>query len=154
MGNDGNTVRMMPQGDETGSADLNGHSYSLMGCNFHIESEHRVASMQYAMEMHCVHKRERDHGLAVVAILFELGPASSWLDLFVDGLPQSPEAVEEQEVVSCHGAIDFDAIMGGPMVRSINPKHYWSYSGSLTTPPCTEDVDWFIMMTPSFISHS
>jgi len=95
---------------------------------------------QYAMEVHLVHKNDEGQ-LAVVGVLMQPGKPHTLLQTLVE---QFPTDVNQEKVVQ--------------NVR-INPKdffpretQYYYYNGSLTTPPCSEGVAWFVMKTPMEVS--
>jgi len=100
--------------------------------HFHHPSEHKIYGWQYAFEMHVVTAAE-DGSFAVIGILFKLGRRNKCLDnllktpLVGAGCQDSVSAID----LSC-----FHPQLAGP---------YWTYDGSLTTPPCTEGLKWNVM---------
>ncbi len=109
--------------------------FALMQFHFHSPSEHTVDGRSYAMEMHFVHG-DKAGALAVVGILVEEGeenPVLKKLRHFVPGhageSSEPPEGIEETNLI--------------PVSHD-----YFYYSGSLTTPPCSEGVSWMIMKNP------
>ena len=94
------------------------------------------------MEMHLVHKSE-DGALAVIGVLIESGSINTALTPFWHYLPSVPgESEQIKEVI----------------VNALNllpsTKHTYRYTGSLTMPPCSEGVKWFVLTTPVKMSQS
>jgi len=96
--------------------------------------------MAQHMVAHFVH-RAGDSKLAVVGVLFKLGKENAALKLVFDNLPQKQGLTFEIKEFN-----PADLIPADPT--------YFAYVGSLTTPPCTEDVKWQVMRTPIEISYA
>ena len=113
---------------------LDGEPYELIQFHFHTPSEHTVSGRSYPLEAHFVHQSAAGR-LAVVGLLFEAGRPSPFLEQFWDLLP-SPHTsnVSERSIRAA------DAL---PARRG-----YYRYEGSLTTPPCSEPVDWIVLREP------
>lgn len=94
------------------------------------------------MEMHLVHKSE-DGRLAVIGVLIESGRTNPAFAAFWQYLPSVPGESEEIKDVTLN-------------VLDLLPsaKHTYRYTGSLTTPPCSEGVKWFVLTTPIEMSYS
>ena len=92
------------------------------------------------MEMHLVHK-SNSGALAVVAVLIEHGRHNNAFDPIWSNLPARKSVESHFEGVQ----VDVDALL---------PKNSTSYryEGSLTTPPCSEEVKWIVMATPIQLS--
>lgn len=114
-------------------------TYQLIQFHFHKPSEERVNGRSYDMVAHLVHK-DADGKLAVVAILMEQGPENPLLQTIWNNLP-----LEQGMLVSPAAPIDLSKLLP-------EKRDYWTYMGSLTTPPCTEDVLWMVMKQPLQIS--
>ncbi len=116
---------------------VNGHEYALQQFHFHTPSEHRIQGVPAAMELHLVH-RDAKGNIAVVAVLINPGLRNnSTLKRIADALPSAAgESFYGRQV-----AIN-------PLFLLPPQRSYFSYPGSLTTPPCTEGVDWFVMAEP------
>lgn len=115
---------------------MNGTTYDLLQFHFHTPSEHTVDGNAYPAEVHFVHAAE-DGSLAVIGVFIEDGAASDALAPFWDDL----SAIEDAPVED----IDVDALLPGD-------KTYYTYNGSLTTPPCSEIVTWLVMQSPITMS--
>ncbi|MBI3283346.1 MAG: carbonic anhydrase family protein [Burkholderiales bacterium] len=116
-----------------------GHNYELVQFHFHKPSEERVNGKSFEMVAHLVHK-DADGRLAVVAVLLERGKAHSLVQAVWNNLP-----LEKNEAVQPLTALDMNQIL--PVKRD-----YYTYMGSLTTPPCSEGVLWLVMKEPVEIS--
>jgi carbonic anhydrase len=110
--------------------------YDLLQVHFHEPSEERVHEKQYSMVAHLVHKNARGE-LAVVAVLIRAGKANEFLAPIFDNFP----ATGATESVVAGKTINMSTLL---------PEHhgYYTFTGSLTTPPCTENVRWFVLKTP------
>lgn len=136
--NNGHTVQA---NYDTGSfITVDGTQYELLQFHFHRPSEERIRGRTYAFVAHLVHQ-SRDGGLAVVAVFFREGPAHPLIAAIWAHLPG---AAGEERVAA-------DKINAGQLVPKSHA--YYRYSGSLTTPPCTEGVKWNILITPTTISR-
>jgi len=132
--NNGHTIQVNYAGADT--LVFGGASFALAQYHFHSPSEHTVDGKHFPMEMHLVHK-SADGKLAVVGVLVEEGAANTAFEPVWGKLPKDKGADRSLDAVS----VDVDQLL---------PKHrtaYW-YDGSLTTPPCSEGVKWFVMKTP------
>jgi carbonic anhydrase len=116
------------------------HVYELVQFHFHRPSEERVNGRTYEMVVHLVHK-DVSGKLAVVAILIERGAARSLIQTIWNNLP-----LEKNETVTPTGVLDMNTIL--PKRRD-----YFTYMGSLTTPPCSEGVLWMVMKEPVSVSQ-
>jgi len=116
-----------------------GRRYELQQFHFHRPSEERIDGRQFDMVAHLVHK-DLEGRLAVVAVLLDRGSAQPLVQTIWNNLP-----LEKGEEVPARGAIDLNALL--PPDRS-----YFTYMGSLTTPPCSEGVLWMVMKQPVPIS--
>uniref|UniRef100_A0A8C4S323 Carbonic anhydrase n=1 Tax=Erpetoichthys calabaricus TaxID=27687 RepID=A0A8C4S323_ERPCA len=116
-------------------------------------SEHTVDSKVYPAELHLVHwnaakytKFEEaimeNNGLAVLAVFLKVGKRHEGLQKLVDALP----AVRHKDSV-----VEFTNF--DPTCMLPTCPDYWTYEGSLTTPPLTESVSWIIKKRPIEVSH-
>lgn len=112
-----------------------GHNYELVQFHFHRPSEERVNGRNFEMVAHLVHK-DADGKLAVVAVLIERGRAHNLIQTVWNNLP-----LEKNEAVQALSTMDLTQIL--PVKRD-----YYTYMGSLTTPPCSEGVLWLVLKEP------
>ncbi|HRH16018.1 MAG TPA: carbonic anhydrase family protein [Aquabacterium sp.] len=117
-----------------------GQRYELLQFHFHRPSEERINGRQYPMVAHLVHK-DAEGKLAVVAVLMDQGVAHPMVQLVWNSLPLE-KGMEQRSPVM----MDMNLML--PAERL-----YYTYMGSLTTPPCTEGVLWMVMKQPATLSH-
>jgi carbonic anhydrase len=119
---------------------LTGKTYELVQFHFHRPSEEKVNGRRFDMVAHLVHKAD-DGALAVVAVLLERGQENPFIQTLWNNLPLEKNAPVSPPSLS----IDPQALL--PAARD-----YYTYMGSLTTPPCTEGVLWLVMKQPVQVS--
>ena len=131
--NNGHTVQANVEGLNTLFVD--GSAFELKQFHFHTPSENYIKNKQYPLEAHFVHADEKGN-LAVVAVMFEASPAfnRSLSELLT-------------EVPSHHDETELDVDV---KISELLPSadHYYRFNGSLTTPPCSEGVRWFVLKEP------
>jgi len=126
--NEGNTIRVM------------GRTYELKQLHFHRPSEEKVSGKRFDMVVHLVHKDDEGH-LAVVAILLERGETEQpVVQTIWNNLP-----LEAHSSTNPSAALDVFRLL--PTDRS-----YYTYMGSLTTPPCSEGVLWMVFKQPVIVT--
>lgn len=130
--NNGHTIQVSLE--RAGGVVIEGETYELAQVHFHHLSEHTVDGRAFPMEAHFVHEGP-DGRLAVIGVFIEDGERHAALDAIWEAAPSTfgEAALEER----------FDP-------RAFLPERTASYRyrGSLTTPPCSEVVDWTVMATP------
>jgi carbonic anhydrase len=128
--NNGHTVQFNIQGKS--SIRVGGEKYDLLQFHFHIPSEHAFLGKLSDLEVHLVHKSSSGQ-LAVVGILIQKGVEQDWLSKFWDLIPSKKgEKAQGKENLN-------------PRLWIPENKDYYSYDGSLTTPPCSEGVHWMVL---------
>lgn len=128
--NNGHTVQVnTPVGSKLNRGDRN---YELLQFHFHAPSEHHVDGKAFPMEVHFVHKAESG-ALGVLGVFFKPGETNAEFARLAAAFP----AREGEKGV----ANEVDPL--GLVPKSLQ---YWTYEGSLTTPPCSEIVDWMVAM--------
>lgn len=115
--------------------------YKLLQVHFHRPSEHLIAGKNFPMEAHFVH-RDAAGNLAVVGVLMASGKHNAAFSKIVATMPRA-----EGPAVKADAAINPNALL--PSRRS-----YYRYSGSLTTPPCSEVVNWLLLTTPIQVAET
>jgi len=113
--------------------------YQLVQFHFHRPSEHTIAGKQFPMEAHFVHRADSG-GLAVVGVLMAEGQANEAFRRIVKTMPAT-----EGPAVKADPHIDPNALLP----RKLS---YYRYSGSLTTPPCSEIVEWLLLTAPIHVA--
>jgi carbonic anhydrase len=116
-----------------------GRRFELQQFHFHRPSEERVDGKQFDMVVHLVHK-DLEGRLAVVAVLLERGSALPVVQQVWNNLP-----LEKGDEVAVRASLD-------PALLLPSDRSYFTYMGSLTTPPCSEGVLWMVMRSPVPIS--
>jgi carbonic anhydrase len=119
---------------------VGGKRFDLKQFHFHKPAEERVGGRSYDMVAHLMHK-SAEGKIAVVAVLFELGHENPFLRRLWPHLPME----QGTEAVLPDVRLELDKLL--PENRG-----YFTYMGSLTTPPCTEGVLWLVMKQPVGIS--
>lgn len=127
--NNGHTIEALPP---PGSGlTVEGRRFELVQFHFHAPSEHAVDGRRYPMELHLVH-RSADGRLAVVGVFMEYGRANPVLAALWRRMPAR---------AGVSGKIG--STVSAANLLSEKPS-FWRYEGSLTTPPCSEGVRWFV----------
>ena len=136
--NNGHTIQVNAQG--AGSMTVGGVAYELLQFHFHRPSEETVNGKHSAMVAHFVHK-SADGKLAVVGLLLDEGSDNAALKPIWAKAPkqEAPEA-------------EFPEATVNPAAFFPKKLNFFSYAGSLTTPPCTEGVTFFILRASGQIS--
>jgi carbonic anhydrase len=104
--------------------------------HFHAPSEHRVNGKSYEMELHLVHKSAIGE-LAVIGVFIKRGRTHPTLDRLLDQAPREAS-----------GKVSNQEILIDPNLLLPTARVYFHYQGSLTTPPCSEGVRWFVLKEP------
>ncbi|KAH7561066.1 hypothetical protein ACOSP7_016377 [Xanthoceras sorbifolium] len=117
-----------------GSLEINGTEYVLQQCHWHSPSEHTINGESYDLEAHMVHE-SADGKVAVVGILYTIGRPDSFLSSLTDRLRAIGGTTDIERAA---GVVD-------PRHIKIGSRKYFRYIGSLTVPPCTENVLWTIV---------
>jgi len=120
---------------------VGGVTYTFKQMHFHTPSEHLIDGITFPMELHIVSATENSaspHYL-VIAILFKMGEESKFINEFLSSIPDHEHSKTDTKV----GSIRFTDLL------SLSPTgdlgHHYHYKGSLTTPPYTESVNWFVL---------
>jgi carbonic anhydrase len=132
--NNGHTVRV---NYEPGSSiTINGIALPLTQFHFHHRSETEIDGQKYDLELHLVHEDPAAGRAAVVAVLIKNGSENALLRQLLSQVPQKiGEVVEKKKIVI--NAADFLPA----------DQNYYVFDGSLTTPPCSEPVKWYVLKT-------
>ncbi len=118
---------------------LTGRSYELVQFHFHLPSEERINGKGYPMVLHMLHK-DLAGRLAMVAVLIEEGTTHQAVQQVWNNLP-----LEKNDPVVATASLDLARLLP-------SRREYFTYMGSLTTPPCSEGVLWVVMKEPIQLS--
>jgi carbonic anhydrase len=130
--NNGHTIQVnMPAGNRLSRG---GKSYEMLQFHFHAPSEHLVHGKAFPMEVHFVHKDAASGALGVLGVFIAPGSAN-------DAFASLAAAFPAEEGAKAPLEIDPNALLPKGLA-------YWAYEGSLTTPPCSEIVDWVVAKQP------
>ena len=135
--NNGHTLQAVVEGDNQFMVD--GTVFELAQFHFHTPSENRIDSQQFPLEAHFVNADDKG-SLAVVAVMFDTSEKHNRaMASLLAKIPTKGESVELSEPIS---------------ISDFIPKsdHYYRFNGSLTTPPCSEGVRWFVLKAPHRLS--
>ncbi len=122
---------------------VQGKRYELVQFHFHKPSEEKINGKSADMVAHLVHKNA-DGNLAVVAILLKTGQSSELVETLWKNLPSEKEKETAVPGVQVNAADLLPA----------DKAAYYTFTGSLTTPPCSEGVTWYVLKTPTSISNT
>jgi carbonic anhydrase len=137
--NNGHTIQInMNPGSKI---NIENSSYELLQFHFHTPSENKINSVSYPLEAHFVHMNKKGQ-LAVVAVMFTPTEKNNELTKLWQALPKKQFKTEALSIADT------------AMTLLPKNKAYYRFNGSLTTPPCTEGVRWYVMKTPINVSKS
>jgi len=144
--------------------DSTSHRYKLAQFHFHTLSEHTVSlspldtPKHYDMELHLVHISEQGR-LAVLGIFIEEGDYNETLGGLFENLPKSPAHDADKHGKKAHGK---DNKGENKTIAQLSANYenllptesdLFVYQGSLTTPPCSEGVQWMVFVEPIQMSR-
>ncbi len=138
--NNGHTIQVNAKPGNT--LRLNDTTFELLQFHFHDPSEHTVKGDAYPMELHLVHKSSEGR-LTVIGIFLQQGQENEVLKPVWDAMP-----TEEQPETQVRGS--------KVAISQLIPKNQatYRYFGSLTTPPCSEIVQWVVFEEPIEVSQA
>ena len=134
----GHTIQVNLDGGN--SIEVQGRRFDLLQFHFHRPSEERIDGRQFDMVAHLVHK-DPEGRLAVVAVLLDRGSAHPLVQAVWNNLP-----LEKGSEVVVRANLDMNHLLPAD-------RRYFTYMGSLTTPPCSEGVLWMVMQQPVPIAN-
>ncbi len=122
----GHSIKITP--DKGGDLYIDGEKFQLLQFHYHGLSENTVDGKHFDLEMHMVHQN-KDGKLAVIGVFYTEGKNNPALDNILGNVGEK---------------IRIDPVD----ILPADIQHYYHWKGSLTTPPCSENVEWFLMRTP------
>jgi carbonic anhydrase len=135
--NNGHTIQLnFAEGSTLTLGDV---KYQLVQVHFHRPSEHTIAGKSFPMEAHFVHRADSG-ALAVIGVLMAEGQRNEAFSRIVKTMPAA-----EGPAVKADPKINPNALLPQKL-------GYYRYSGSLTTPPCSEIVEWVLLTAPLHVA--
>jgi len=131
--NTGYTLQILGEPLKQRYIEFNGDRYSFLQLHYHTPSEHEIDAKSYPLELHFVNIDHNNH-LAVLGVLVKPGAFNPELQKMI--------VTTQRMRKRYRGNIDFSELLPS------NTQGYYYYSGSLTTPPCSQGVNWFVFKTP------
>ena len=134
--NTGHSVKL--EFDAGTSIQFNGKIFTFIQAHFHTPSEHQIDGVTYPMEIHFVCKENSDIPIYLVAgAFFKMGQENRFIKSFIEKIPESADHISH--------LTDNPVYIDDLLLPEEPFNDYYHYRGSLTTPPYTESVEWFIM---------
>jgi len=132
------SFQLVPDPADGGRAEwiVDGVSYSLVQLHAHAPSEHRLNGKRFPLELHLIHANPAGE-LAGLAILYDSAPDEAphpHLRAFWD-------SIFYEHAVPLASALNFTGLVHDLL---LSPHRLYRYSGSLTVPPCTQDLIWHV----------
>jgi carbonic anhydrase len=143
--NTGHDIEVTPTQDNN-KIEIDKKVYTLVKFHFHVRSEHHIGGSDAPAEIHFVHQLEGGTDYAVIGVLLT-SSATPTLKALAPVFANLPEVVCAAPKVLLR--INFDQLFPEKLISS-----YYTYAGSLTTPPCTQSVTWFVLDFPRTVLES
>jgi carbonic anhydrase len=117
--------------------------FEFKQCHFHTPSEHLIDGQSFPLEMHIVNIMPNKNNdtvpqYLVIGVLFKEGKENKFLNDFLDAIPTEAHLTKKLPI----GKVKFTDLFDS--IPSQLKGNYYSYRGSLTTPPYTETVRWYV----------
>src|SRR5262249_12325125 len=121
---------------------VGGKVYTLKQFHFHHPAEEHIDGASFPLVAHLVHADSEGH-LAVFAVLFETGTENALIDRIWRNIPAMKVKVQDVPSVSVQA-------------QDLLPRDrgYFTFAGSLTTPPCSEGVTWYVLRSHATLSEA
>lgn len=130
--NNEHTVQFNVTGEN--SFTVNDKEYKLLQFHYHAKSEHTINGEYFPIEVHFVHKHS-DDDYAVIGAMFTEGAENELLKSYLDKFPTTKGEYTSEDMIDLYNLLPKN-------------KSYFYYGGSLTTPPCSEIVNWYVLKEP------
>ncbi|MDV6343131.1 carbonic anhydrase family protein [Nitrosomonas sp. Is37] len=143
--NTGHAAQVNTSTNYPGALKIGEESFPLIQLHFHEPSEHVVGATRFPAELHYVHVKE-DGRLVVLAVAINIGEENSTFQTILDNTPHASGEKNE------NSGLQFNPAALLPTLDQ--PIKYFTLAGSLTTPPCSEGVQWYILPRAITISEA
>lgn len=140
--NNGHTIKITPtfkKSYENSSITVDGKRFKLLQFHMHTHSESTINGKQSDLVAHLVHQAY-DGQLAVVAVFFDEGVENTSIKEYWNSMPLKSGGTSNLLNINIADILPEDI------------SKYYTFMGSLTTPPCSENVKWFILKEKQTIS--
>jgi len=127
--NDGHAIKFVCE--EGSILNVGSKEYKLIDFHYHAQSEHQIDGQSFPLEVHFVHKAS-ESDLAVVGVLFEEGEENELFTQFLSFFPNEKGTYNDTTKIQLSELLPEN-------------KSFYHYNGSLTTPPCSEVVSWYVL---------
>lgn len=138
--NNGHTIQVNYPFPSNSTMTVDGQQYQLVQFHLHTPSEHHLEGTAAALELHLVHQNQQGQ-LAVVGVFLEEGASNSNLQTVLDNMPPQEGTNMANGTINASNFLPAD-------------KDYYTYAGSLTTPPCSQGVKWIVLKNPITVSQA
>jgi carbonic anhydrase len=122
------------------SIEVNNQQYRLLQVHFHTPSEHTFNGKHFPAEAHLVHQNPETGERIVVAVMIRTGLGNGVIQAALDSAPNA----ETGTSANLTKAISLPTLLPG----AVTGRRYATYNGSLTTPPCSEPIQWYVLLDP------
>lgn len=136
--NNGHTIQVK---NPWGRLYIGEDEYELLHYHFHAPSEHVIGTATFPLELHLVHRASNGKA-AVVGVLFREGRENEAFQTILDNAPYIETSIVAQMMLNPRGLLP------------ARKNRFYTYGGSLTTPPCSEGIDWYVLTQPVDVSSS
>jgi carbonic anhydrase len=151
--NDGHGILHQDPALDLGYVKLGAAEYETVAYEFHAPSEHTIDGQVFPLELQIMHKDPKGKLLAV-GVLFKYGASNDFLAALKAAVPEMPVWDAEKGATSAvvngtfPGVFDLEAVLPVSNIHPGKDLSFYNYPGSLTQPPCTEGVDWYVTAAP------
>jgi len=145
--NSGHAAQVNTSASYKGVLKIGSDIYPLTQFHFHAPSEHVIGSQTFPAELHFVHVRA-DGRIAVLGVLLKEGAANPAIQTILNNVPATttpPGPVHNT---------DSGVTLNPKALLPKDKSHFYTYAGSLTTPPCSEGVSWYVLAEPVEVSEA
>lgn len=136
----GHTIQV--NGDGSSKISLNGSTFTFKQFHFHRHSEHTINGKASEMELHLVHIDDATGNITVLGIMLEEDADNPFIEKVWANIPTT-----QKSEVTTTVSLNLSDILPAD-------KKYYTYTGSLTTPPCSQGLQWILFKEPVKISHA